>query len=191
MNTISTQDERLVVFFKALADGTRLKMIGLLAQHTYSVEELAALLHLRPSTISHHLSRLAAAGLVSARAESYYNVYRLEEKVLEGIAEQFFSRNSLPAIASEVDADAYDRKVVDDFLLPNRRLKTIPAQRKKREAILRYLVKSFEYGKQYDEQQVNEILSQFHDDTATLRRELIAYRLLTRHAGMYWREKKE
>ena len=134
---------------------------------------------------------MAAAGLVSARAESYYNVYRLEEKVLEGIAEQFFSRNSLPAIASEVDADAYDRKVVDDFLLPNRRLKTIPAQRKKREAILRYLVKSFEYDKQYTEQQVNEILSHFHEDTATLRRELIVYKMLARHAGLYWRENKE
>ena len=67
MNAISTQDEKFVIFFKALADGTRLKIIGLLAQHAYSVEELAALLNLRPSTISHHLSRLAAAGLVFRR----------------------------------------------------------------------------------------------------------------------------
>ena len=69
--------EELVTFFKALADANRLKIVGLLAQQPYSVEELAAILGLRPSTISHHLSKLVEAGLVSARADSYYNVYQL------------------------------------------------------------------------------------------------------------------
>jgi len=42
---------------------TGLKIIGLLAQRSYSVEELAALLDLKAPTVSHHLSKLAQAGL--------------------------------------------------------------------------------------------------------------------------------
>ena len=56
--------DELLQFFKALADANRLKMVGLLAQHPRSGEELAALLDLKASTVSHHLSRLAGAGLV-------------------------------------------------------------------------------------------------------------------------------
>ncbi|MFN8460530.1 MAG: ArsR family transcriptional regulator [Anaerolineales bacterium] len=41
--------EELVTFFKALADANRLKIVGLLAEKPYSVEELAALLNLKPS----------------------------------------------------------------------------------------------------------------------------------------------
>mgnify|MGYP001061433023 FL=1 len=35
--------EELVTFFKALADSNRLKIVGLLAEKSYSVEELAEL----------------------------------------------------------------------------------------------------------------------------------------------------
>jgi DNA-binding transcriptional ArsR family regulator len=42
---------------------TALKIIGLLAQQPYSVEELAALLDLKASTVSHHLSKLAKGRL--------------------------------------------------------------------------------------------------------------------------------
>ena len=66
--------EELVNFFKALADPSRLKIVGLLAQQPYSVEELAALLQLKPSTVSHHLARLSEAGLVSAKVDGYYNI---------------------------------------------------------------------------------------------------------------------
>lgn len=80
---MTDQNTELVTFFKALADSSRLKIVGLLAQRPYTVEQLAAMLDLRPSTVSHHLSRLTEAGLVSARAEGYYSVYQLEEKALE------------------------------------------------------------------------------------------------------------
>lgn len=75
--------EELVAFFKVLSDANRLKIVGLLAQKSYSVEELAALLALKASTVSHHLSKLSKVGLVHARTESYYNVYQLDQKTLE------------------------------------------------------------------------------------------------------------
>jgi biotin operon repressor len=181
-------NEDLVAFFKALADANRLKIVGLLAQHPYSGEELAALLDLKPSTISHHLSKLAAVGLVSARAEGYYSIYQLEEAALQR-TRLLFSRADLVSVASGVDVDAYDRKVIGDFTRPDGSLKTIPGQRRKLEAILRYLAREFKPGTRYTEKQVNEILSRFHPDTATLRRELVGVKLLARQGGggEYWR----
>jgi predicted transcriptional regulator len=181
--------EELVTFFKALADSNRLKIVGLLAEKSYSVEELAALLKLKPSTVSHHLSKLAEAELVSSYAESYYSVYQLDRKMLEEKSRSMFSQAELSTVTAEVDADAYDNKVIKDYSRRDGSLKTIPSQRKKREAILRHVVKAFEVGKRYSEQRVNEILSQYYEDTATLRRELIGYGLMKREGGggEYWR----
>jgi biotin operon repressor len=182
--------EELVTFFKALSDASRLKIIGLLAQKPYSVEELAALLDLKASTVSHHLSKLAKVGLVSARADSYYNVYQLDEKALELKSRSLFSQENLAASVVDVDADAYDNKVVKDYLRKDGGLKTIPAQRKKLDAVLRYVAKAFKSGKRYSEKQVNEILKNYHADTASLRRELVGSGIMKREGGGggYWRE---
>ncbi len=182
--------EELVTFFKALADSNRLKIVGLLAEKSYSVEELAVLLKLKPSTVSHHLSKLSEAGLVQSRAESYYSMYQLDKKLLEEKSRTMFSQAELSTVAAEVDADAYDAKVVRDFTRRDGSLKTIPAQQKKLEAILRHVVKSFDAGERYSEKRVNEILSGYHEDTATLRRELVGAGLMKREGGGgdYWRE---
>lgn len=181
--------EELVTFFKALADSNRLKIVGLLAEKSYSVEELAELLQLKPSTVSHHLTRLAEAGLVQAHSESYYNVYQLDRSVLDEKARTMFSQGELSSVAAEVDANAYDKKVIRDYARRDGSLKTLPAQRKKLEAILRYVVQAFEVGKRYSEKQVNVILARYNEDTATLRRELVGFGLMQREGGggEYWR----
>lgn len=181
--------EELVTFFKALADSNRLKIVGLLAEKPYSVEELAALLKLKPSTISHHLARLTEADLVSSRAESYYSVYQLDRKMLEDKSRSMFSQGELSTVAAEVDVNAYDNKIIKDYSRRDGSLKTLPSQRKKLEAILRHVVKSFDVGKRYSEKRVNEILARFHEDTATLRRELVGFGLMKREGGGgdYWR----
>ncbi len=186
---MTEQNTELVAVFKALADSSRLKLVGLLARQPYTVEQLAAMLELRPSTISHHLAKLSEVGLVSARAEGYYSVYQLEKAALSANMQRIFSTDQMASVTADVDLDAFDRKVVNDYLLPDGSLKTIPAQRKKLEAVLRYVVKSFEPGARYSEKQVNKILSCFHEDTASLRRELVGYKLMAREGGggEYWR----
>ncbi|HKJ37401.1 MAG TPA: DUF2087 domain-containing protein, partial [Anaerolineales bacterium] len=111
---------------------------------------------------------------------------------LEEKSRSLFSQEELSIVASEVDQNAYDNKVVKDFTKRDGSLKTIPAQRKKLEAVLRYVVKAFDAGKRYSEKRVNEILSGYHEDTATLRRELIGYNLMGREGGggEYWRTEK-
>ncbi len=181
--------DELLDFFKALADANRLKILGLLAQEPRTVEQLAAILGLRPSTVSHHLARLGKAGLVSARAESYYNVYSVEIGTLEEKARRLLADETLPAVTADMDLDAYDRKVVRDFTGPDGRLKSIPAQWKKLMAVLHHVVRAFEPGVRYSERQVNEILERYNEDTARLRRELVGNDLMAREGGGgdYWR----
>ena len=80
MMTNEIKTDELLTFFKALSDANRLKIVGLLSQQELSVEQIAEMLGVSPSTISHHLAKLTRVGLVSARAESYYNIYRLGTK---------------------------------------------------------------------------------------------------------------
>lgn len=125
------------------------------------------------STVSHHLSRLARAGLVEARAEGYYNLYSLQIGALEAMARRLLSRESLPSLADDIDLDSFDRKVLAAFTQPDGRLKAFPAQEKKYLVLLRHVVKAFEPRARYSEKQANEILARFHADTARLRRDLV------------------
>jgi predicted transcriptional regulator len=181
----------LLNFFKALSEANRLKIVGLLSRQSLTVEQLSEMLNLRASTVSHHLAVLSSVGLVSARADSYYNVYRLETEALEHLTRRMLSTQELQRVAEAgVDMDAYDRKVLANFTYPDGRFKTFPAQRKKFEVILRHVLNEFVPGERYSEKQVNEKLGRFHEDTATLRRELVGYGWLKRQGGggEYWRE---
>lgn len=187
MNKELTPEQELLEFFKALAEPKRLKLIGILAQKPCSVEELAAMVGLRESTVSHHLSYLSHAGLVSARADGYYSIYQLEKDFLHKMAERLLAKETLPAMAEDIDLDAYDQKVLEAFLLPEGRLKTLPSQEKKFLAVLRYAVQLFKEGKTYPEKLVNQKLATLHEDTASLRRGLIDFRLMKRSNGVYTR----
>jgi biotin operon repressor len=181
------QLDELARFFKALADAKRLQIVGLLAQKEATGEELAAVLHLHPATISHHMARLREAGLVEARAEGYYSVYHLRLDVIHALAKQLFSASGLASVASDLDADAYEKKVLGDFMSSSGRLKTIPAQRKKRNVILRHIVQEFKPSQKYSERQINNVLKRYHEDTALLRREMVVEKLLARDGVQYWR----
>ena len=183
--------DALLAFFKALSDATRLKLIGLLAQKDSSVEELAAMLDVSASTVSHHLSKLAEIGLVSARAEGYYNIYSLETEILQGMAQQLLSEDALPEVAKDLDREAYDRKVLKDYLAKDGGIAQLPTNRRKLDVILRYLVEQFDFDRKYTENEVNEIIGGFHEDISGLRRDLISVGYLDRgrDGSAYWRVK--
>jgi len=62
---------------KALADETRLRVLMLLVPGELCLCQLIAVLELAPSTISKHVSILAAAGLVERRKEGRWHYYKL------------------------------------------------------------------------------------------------------------------
>jgi DNA-binding transcriptional ArsR family regulator len=177
--------ETLLSFFKALADESRLRMVGLLAEGDRSVQELATLLDLKEPTVSHHLAVLKAQGLVSVRAEGPTRWHRLDVDVLEGLSRRVLE----PVAAGREHAvpETWDAKVLRGFVDAEGRLATIPASRRKRGVVLRWLMTGFEPDRRYSEAEVNAILQAKHPDSATLRRELIGHRMLARDQGFYWR----
>lgn len=68
------------------------------------------------------------------------------------------------------------------FLDGEGKLKQFPAKRKMKIIALFYLAEKIEAGRNYTEQEINEILLRWHTfrDPATLRREMYDYRLLDR-----------
>jgi biotin operon repressor len=171
-------------FFRALAERSRLRIVGLLAAREYSVQELARTLGLREPTVSHHLAILKTVGLASVRSEGTTRWYRLEEDALHRRSRALLSRPSLDQIAADTSAEAGEREVLVNFLEGDR-LTTIPVSRKKRWLILQWLARKFAAGTEYSEAQVSVILKRHHEDAATLRRELVGYRMLARDRGVY------
>lgn len=185
------QAEQLVAFFQGLADVTRLKLIGLLAQRERSVDELVTALDVRQPTVSHHLAKLKLLGLVKLRKEGQVHCYSLDEEYVRGLAKSVLSVDGLARLAPAETGATWELKVLQTFFSPDGRLKEIPAQRKKRDVVLGRLVEEFERGKSYHEAEVNEVLRRFHDDVATLRREFIMTHLMQRENNMYWRTEAE
>ncbi len=178
--------EIMLQFCKAMADESRLKIIGLLCATERSVRELASMLNLKEPTVSHHLAVLKQLDLVKLRADGVFHWYRLNEEVLGKISRAVFSRDNIAKLAVSAEASGSERKVLDNFL-DGERLREIPVSRKKRLVILKWLAGFFEPGISYAESRVNTILKLHHHDCATLRREMIGYGMLTREKGIYRR----
>ena len=171
--------------FKGLGHPARLLILNLIEAKPRHGEELAAILGLGAATVSHHLAKLVEVGVLEARKDQYYQVYTLRRGALAPtLADLVFVPQ--PGISMRVEEDAYRDRVLGAFLKRGR-LVTIPAQRKKRQIVLERLVREFTPDRDYPEREVNQILVEFHDDVATLRRELVGYRLMKRAGGIYRR----
>ena len=171
---------------KALADESRLKILGLLAGRECSVGELAALLSLKAPTVSHHLARLREAALVRMRIDGNTHLYRLDERGLGALRKNLGSKTRVASLATGIEMHGWEEKVLRSFV-DGEKLTRIPASHKKRQVILRWLVEFFEDDVVYAEKEINEELKRHHWDCATLRREFIAFKLMDRERGMYWR----
>jgi|HubBroStandDraft_5_1064220.scaffolds.fasta_scaffold27962_4 predicted transcriptional regulator len=176
----------LLRFFKSLADESRLKIIGLLAATEHNVQDLAKLLKLKEPTVSHHLAILRDAGLVQMRTDGNTHWYRLDFEALRAVSRTVLTREKLASIASDLDADDWERTVLRNFM-DGERIKDIPTARKKRWAILKWLAARLDADADYTENQLNQIIKRHHSDTASLRREMIGYHMLSRNKGIYRR----
>jgi hypothetical protein len=178
--------QTLLQFFKVMANESRLKLVGILAHQECSVEELAAMLQLKEPTVSHHLSKLKALNLVQMRPEGNTHFYRLDSESLLALNKAMLNQGQMSSLAESVQGEAWEKQVLRNYFEGDRLLK-IPANRRKRWVILKWLAQKFDLGLYYSEKAVNEVLQQFHPDSATLRREMIGYQMLQRESSIYWR----
>lgn len=179
-------EENAITLFKCLADKSRLQILKSLAIEDMYVERLAKRLNLTPATISFHLKKLSEAGAVRSCKTQYYTMYSL---CRETFAMTILAILTEPSDEEDLQArreQEYRQKVIDSFFEYGK-LKSIPAQRKKERIVLEEIVKAFEMDKIYSEREVNIIIADFHDDFCTIRRDMIAERLMSRDERGYWR----
>jgi DNA-binding transcriptional ArsR family regulator len=178
--------QTLLEFFKALSNESRLKLLGILAQRECSVEELAALLHLKEPTVSHHLAKLKSLNLVTLTPQGNTHLYRLNSEQLQELSRAILTPDQLQAFAVDIAPEDWETKVLKSFVEGDRII-DIPASRKKRLVLLKWLVRKFEVDRDYPEKELNALIKHHHADTATLRREFIGYKLMTRESDIYRR----
>lgn len=174
-----------IKLFKCLADKSRLQILKSLSLEDMYVERLAERLGLTPATISFHLKKLADAGAVTSYRNQYYVMYALRKEIfLSRILDIIQEESDEAAIQARRDEE-YRQRVIDSFFEYGK-LKSIPAQRKKERIILEEIAKAFETGRVYTEREVNIIIADFHDDFCTIRRDMIAEKIMARENGKYW-----
>ena len=113
-------------------------------------------------------------------------MYRLNLDRLQTLTKEIFNPEQLQLLTADVQVADWDTKVLKSFL-DGERIIEIPASRKKRLVLLKWLVQKFEIDRDYPELELNAILKTYHEDSATLRREFIGYNLMTRSNGIYRR----
>mgnify|MGYP001023197965 CR=1 FL=1 len=176
---------RKAELLKALGHPTRLLILNLIRMKPRHGQELAAILNLKPATISHHLAKLTAVGVLVAKKDQYYQIFSINDEILKpslGDIIHLAQTDVLP----NVEVDAYRAKVLKAFFRLGR-LTKLPAQLKKQRIVLEKIAEAFEPGQEYPERDVNIILLDFNDDVAALRRGLIEQKLMTRANGIYKR----
>ena len=175
-----------LAFLKALANEQRLRIVGLLMERQRSVQELATLLQLKEPTVCHHLAVLNKVALLDMTADGNTHWYKVRDSRILAISRSVFGKEGIE-IDPGVDEKRWDKRVLENFVVQGQ-LTQIPASRKKRWIVLRWLAEKFKLGEEYSEASVNKIIQRHHWDSATLRRELIGYRMLKRQKGVYWRQ---
>ena len=169
---------------KALADDTRIKILRALCERDMYVELLAERLQLTPATVSFHMKKLTAAGLVDSRREQYYTVYSLRGEVFSLTLRELILPRESADTAEGLREEMYRRKVLKSFM-PNGYCKVMPAQVKKRQIVYEEIYSQFKPGATYTEKEVNETIMRMHDDYCTVRRAFVGMGWMSRDKGIY------
>jgi len=180
------QANDLLRILKALADGSRLKILGLLSDKEMNVAAIAAELGLSEPTISHHLNKLVAVDLVSMRQAGTNHFYALNSTNLRKFQQSLGVVHDNTADSAPANSNTEEQRILKSFVVDGRLVK-IPEMLKKRRVILQWLVNKLEPDRRYTEREISVFLKQFHPDFATLRRELIDRQYMLRENAIYWR----
>lgn len=181
-------EHEAISLFKCLSDKSRLQILKSLAIEDMYVERLAERLGISAPTLSFHLKKLADAGAVTSYKSQYYMMYSLNKEVFEVSILDILNEESDEAEAQARRDAQYRQKVINAFFEYGK-LKSIPAQRKKKRIVLEVIADAFEYDHIYSEREVNIIIADFHADFCTIRRDMKGEGLMDRDKNGYWRVK--
>ena len=169
---------------KLLADETRLEILNILLKEESYVEKIACELSLTPATICYHLKKMESAGVVNCSRSQFYIIYSLNREIFDKPLYELIKKEE-----QVVDTEEKYKKEVISHFFKYGRLTQIPTQRKKREIVLAEILEQFDFDREYPEKEVNEIILRYHEDFCTIRREMIAFGMMTRDHERYKRVK--
>lgn len=168
-------------YLRLTLDPDRLAILGALAARPGSADDIAE----RAGRDRRAALEVLAALVQSGLARHGDRGYEFDREALRAVARQ------LPAAPPPHPRVGYGMTAAEQDVLARffrgERLVEIPAAHGKRRVVLERLALEFEPGVRYAEAEVNDVLSHFHDDYASLRRHLVDEGLLDRAAGTYWR----
>lgn len=181
------QLNRLVAFYKTMGDPTRVRIVALLAKGPLHGQAIAGKLGLTAPTITHHLKKLREIHVVYERRDKNTIYFYLNESMIKQQAQvltQLLEKKG-EELGNMVESSLERQKVLENFFTKDGKLKSIPAQRKKKLIVFEHIVKGLKAGKKYEEKELNEYIKQFHDDYATIRREFIINHYMYRENSIY------
>jgi hypothetical protein len=159
-----------------LAEPSRLRTYSAVVLGARGPEEIAGSTGLPLPVILKAVQRLSKNGLISSSGDGLL----ADEAVFKDAVRE--NRPEREPLDADPERDAVLRAFIRDG-----RLTIMPTVFSKLQIVLEYLVQSFEPGRTYSEPEVNALLNAFHPDHATLRRQLVDARLLTRADNRYTR----
>lgn len=188
------QGEPLLRLGRAIADPMRVRILALLSERSMYGQELAEALSVATPTISHHMTLLKGAGLVQVERENNYHHYHLDEQGFRQMAQSLTIEHLRDiskalcfneTVLTEPTEDE-DRKMIREAYFQDNRLTSLPTGSKTKRYVLEKIAEAFEWGRIYDEKEVNAMLKEIYPEAATLRRELVDSKFLMRERGRYW-----
>ncbi|MGO0059707.1 metalloregulator ArsR/SmtB family transcription factor [Brevibacillus fluminis] len=176
------QLQHLVNFHKAMGDPTRIRILTLLSKGPLHGQAIAGKLGLTPPTITHHMAKLRETGIVYERRDKNTIYFYLDADHLRRDAQAILD----VVWGGEGSVDGNEKeKVIKNFFTVDGKLKSIPVQRKKKLYVFEHMVSGLEVGRKYTEKEINEYISRFHEDFATIRREFIMNHYMYRENNIY------
>ncbi len=182
------QLDKMVNYHKALADPTRMRILLLLSRGEIHGQALAKKLNLSQPTVTHHASKLREVGLIKERRDKNTVYFTLNPELIRQHAEAtvrfIFEKGEEEEEMPELN-ETLEATVLRNFFAKDGKLRQIPAQYKKKLIVLQMLAEKLEPGRIYLERELNEWIKQYHEDFATIRRELIMHQFMYREREMY------
>ncbi|MFC5471347.1 metalloregulator ArsR/SmtB family transcription factor [Cohnella suwonensis] len=185
------QLNKVVNFHKALADATRLKMLILLAEGERNGQELAEKLGVTPATVTFHAAKLREAALINERRDKNAIYFKLDDYFMKSYfaaSEALINRGANKGETNRMNDEEFGRtrdNVLKNFFAADGKLKSIPAQLKKKLIVLEHIAARLEIGRRYSEKELNEFIKTYHEDFATIRREFIMHQFMYREREVY------
>lgn len=176
--------EQVEIVFKALADHSRLVIVRSLIDKPQYLEELGERLNLAVSTVSFHLKKLEKAGLIWKEKQQYYTIFSIRKELFEKTLEDYMDFAIDEAKEQKKRIVEYKEKVLKAFMKDGR-IRQIPAQKQKRWIVFEQILNEFEFDRDYNESEVNEIIQRFHEDHCMIRRTFIEERIMNRVNNIY------